>query len=51
MFRPRKRRLYTPITPPSDEEIDKQPTKKQEQPSKQDEKLEIETQINIPEKM
>lgn len=36
MFRPRKRRLYTPITPPSDEELDEQQAKKQEQPAEQE---------------
>lgn len=31
MFKPRKRRLYTPITPPSDDELDENQSKTEEE--------------------
>ena len=48
MFRPRKRRLYTPITPPSDDEADEQQVKIQEQ---QEVEHQSSTSCKIPEKM
>lgn len=51
MFRPRKRRLYTPITPPSDEENVEQQDKVQDQPEETVLKQNIENQLELPEKM
>lgn len=39
MFKPRKRRLYTPITPPSDEEIKTPPKLEIEEEIKQSKKV------------